>query len=1152
MDIMSKNPKIEKYLQSLSALSKSTDDYLFVWDIENNAIWFFGAVEEKFAIKQPNQTFVTPAQMMSIVYEKDVRMLSEKLIALKNGAYKEHNLDYRWVDKSGNIVWINCRGTVIDDENGSPMVLLGRVSQNAFDLKYNKLTGVFNRQKMLEDAVENKILKKSGQFLLLGLDRIVKVHSERGREFVEYVLQSCARIFENELEDDEALYHAEDDIFVVTMLGAKESRVREYYDRVTEKIKDKITITAISLPFSKNCFVDEVSLYKTARKELSFLKKESRARLSFFSKKAILEQIDLQGLSQQLEKSVSNGFEGFSVNYQPLIRGDNYSIYGVEALMRFTAGGVTYPPLKFIPLLEQTGLMHEAGLWVLKTALEQVKEWRKKIPDLHLNVNFSLAQLEDETIVDDVIRIFNESGLPPKSLIIELTETMKVEHVEKVSMITRTWNMAGIEISIDDFGTGYSNLALLKDIECDEIKIERTFVSNVEEGSYGYLLINSVIEFARANEIRVCCEGVETEDDVLILSRLMPDTYQGFVFDKPCTAQEFTDKYVDSSTKEYRRRKTFRKHLLSKSEELITKFDPSKILYSMGVGLCVMRDDLEKEEYELHPDKTIESMFGMESDLTPKECNKFWFSRIKPGYADFVRKSLIKLVENDKVGQFVYPWIHPTKGEILISFSGMCVKREGSFVEVKGLHRIVSAIERIGDKERARPLRYFMEKKYMDIMMSNALAFMEINLTQNKVLGGLSDIVGNQPELGEIGRLLEDEDGNLGYEEFENWWADRYLVSSREEFSSISNCNYLMDCYARGKCEVELYCRGVDRFGKIYDCKKTFFICKDEILGDITALCVMYDVSEQVKEKIEFTYKNNTIRAMCDEFKAIMHVNLEDDTVVFYREDETLGCWKEGMNSFSGIMRAFADRFVAEKDRADFKYIISSKSIRRKLLEEGSFRFEYGRICADGIVRSHEIKVKRDESNALSSHVIVGVKDIDQDVKLRNKLKEALNMAYTDHLTGLNNQQGLAIKGAELLKDTSVKSAVMFMDLDNFKLVNDAYGHGTGDKVLVEVGKILKGELRGKDIVGRYGGDEFVALMYDVKEKSEAEEMANNILRRIKDLCKKLSLKVELTASIGVSYTSDCGYDYRYLKEIADDNLYIAKKRGKDIVVVDA
>ena len=141
------------------------------------------------------------------------------------------------------------------------------------------------------------------------------------------------------------------------------------------------------------------------------------------------------------------------------------------------------------------------------------------------------------------------------------------------------------------------------------------------------------------------------------------------------------------------------------------------------------------------------------------------------------------------------------------------------------------------------------------------------------------------------------------------------------------------------------------------------------------------------------------------------------------------------------------------------------------------------------------------------------------------------------------------MNGAELLKNTNVKSAVMFMDLDNFKLVNDAYGHGTGDRVLVEVGRILREELRGKDIVGRYGGDEFVALMYDVKDKDEVNSVAKNILQRIENVCKKLSLQANVTASIGVSYTDEIGYDYRYLKEIADDKLYIAKKRGKNMVV---
>jgi diguanylate cyclase (GGDEF)-like protein len=111
------------------------------------------------------------------------------------------------------------------------------------------------------------------------------------------------------------------------------------------------------------------------------------------------------------------------------------------------------------------------------------------------------------------------------------------------------------------------------------------------------------------------------------------------------------------------------------------------------------------------------------------------------------------------------------------------------------------------------------------------------------------------------------------------------------------------------------------------------------------------------------------------------------------------------------------------------------------------------------------------------------------------------------------------------------------------------YGHSMGDKVLYEVGRVLKEETRGKDIIGRYGGDEFVALIVDANDMVKSEEIISRIKERISKICTEMGLEVNVTASIGLSYTSQTGFDYRRLKEIADDRLYIAKKSGKDKIV---
>jgi diguanylate cyclase (GGDEF)-like protein len=311
----------------------------------------------------------------------------------------------------------------------------------------------------------------------------------------------------------------------------------------------------------------------------------------------------------------------------------------------------------------------------------------------------------------------------------------------------------------------------------------------------------------------------------------------------------------------------------------------------------------------------------------------------------------------------------------------------------------------------------------------------------------------------------------------------------------------------------------------------------------------MYDISDENLIKHQQKQKDAATLSMCDEFRSIAYVNLDDDSVEFYREDEELLGWSKGINNFSQCIMMFADKHVVEEDRMEYKYNLSSSKLRQKLSQENTFKCQYRCRLRNGEVRYFEEKIKRDFSNEDGFCVIIGTRDVQRDVQMKKTLENALEMAYTDHLTGLYNQQGLAVKCAEELEDRSVQSAVLFMDLDNFKSVNDRYGHSMGDKVLYEVGKILKEETRGKDVVGRYGGDEFVALLYGTNNEMEVNFVLERISRRIENVCDDFGLDVKISASIGLAFTSELGFNYRHLKEITVDRLYLAKKRGKNMLV---
>ena len=1142
------NPKIKKYLETLKNISHTTGDLLFVWDLSTDATWIFGEDSDiKFDIACNSYEPIEISKFLSIIHPNDKREVLTELGKVKSGERKENNFNCRWIDSKGKAIWLNCRGRIVNDDDGNPLMLVGSASFEALENKINEITGIYNRRVMFADVIKNKFLSKRGNFLFLGLDRLAKAYSEHSREYVESLIEYCGNLLETYASEEIRVYHVEDDVFMLYTTQSGEEYAHELFDEIAGKLQEKVTVTGVAFSGGKMSF-DEKEMYKTAIAELADAKTVSRSTLTFLTKEDIDEKYEEVSLTEEIVTNIANDFNGFYAVYQPQIQHGSFEIIGVEALMRYKSPqtGVQYPPVVFIPLIEEAGLMKEASLWILKEALAQVKKWRESLPNLTLNVNYTLKSLKDS--LDETIKIFKASGLPSKSLLIEITETVSVDEVDNVSILIRACKEAGIGISIDDFGTGYSNLALLKEIKCDEIKIERTFVSGITEGSYGYLLINSLISFSRENGIQVCCEGTETEQDVLTLARLKPDLYQGYVFDRPCTAEQFENGYINQNSKDYHERKAFCSVLREKEREQISNFDPKEILSNVNVGLNVFYCDFDKEVFEMHPDKVTEKLLGMSDNLSPVERNDFWFSRIKEGYSDFVRKSLDALKTSEKVVQFAYPWIHPEHGEILISMSGARSFKEGSKLIVKSLFRVISDIERLSETNAKNTMVNHIKNKYMGAVLGNAIAFMDINLSQNSVQDGLQDLSGNQPPSEVYGKSVYSSSGVMIYDEFEKWWANGYLLSDKDKFLKENNCKYLIDAYANGQDRVEVNCHCKDVNGNEYDCRKIFYIGKDEVMGDITALCVIYDDTENLKEKLKQKNKDNVIRSICDEFKSVIHANLDKNTFEFYREHVSLSNWREGVTTYEQMISTFGDLFVVEKDIVNYKFMLSSNEIKRRLQNQNSFKFEYERKCPDGI-RCHEVKVKRDLDHTEEFYVIIGVKDVENDVRLKRDLKNALNMAYTDILTGLNNQQGLMVKCVEALKDKNMQGVFMFMDLDNFKSVNDMYGHGMGDKILFEVGKILKEETRGKDIVGRYGGDEFVALIYE-EDTKKSQDTINRIRDRISKICYEIGLEVGVTASIGLSFTCDTGYDYRRLKEIADDRLYLAKKSGKDKIVI--
>ncbi|MFW2367693.1 MAG: EAL domain-containing protein [Desulforhopalus sp.] len=245
-------------------------------------------------------------------------------------------------------------------------------------------------------------------------------------------------------------------------------------------------------------------------------------------------------IENKLHKALKN--DEFLLHYQPKISVQTGRIIGVEALVRWNnpESGLI-PPYEFIPIAEYSGLIDQIGQWVLETACRQVRSWIDMgIKDCSVAVNFSNRQFRSEFLAKNIKSVLKRNQLSPDSLVVEVTESVMMENIDNSMETLREIRDLGVRIALDDFGTGYSSLGYLKNFPVTHVKVDRSFVADIETSERDAILVRSIISMSQGLGLKVTAEGVENESQVALLTDFGCDEMQGFLFSKPVTAEEVT------------------------------------------------------------------------------------------------------------------------------------------------------------------------------------------------------------------------------------------------------------------------------------------------------------------------------------------------------------------------------------------------------------------------------------------------------------------------------------------------------------------------------------------------------------------------------------------------------------------------------------
>ena len=298
--------------------------------------------------------------------------------------------------------------------------------------------------------------------------------------------------------------------------------------------------SSIGLTFSESSYNSALEILRDADIAMGKAKQKGRGKYEIFNQEMHTQALNLLTLETDLRYGIEK--QEFEVYYQPIMNLNPIKLVGFEALIRWQHPDKGFiSPGEFIPVAENTGLIIPIGKIVLEKVCQQIQTWKKKfqqITILKIAVNLSSKQFKNAYILQEIDEVMERTGLTSNNLKLEITETSLIDHSQETIKLLKQLKQRNLEICLDDFGTGYSSLSYLHRFPVDTLKIDRSFINCIGQPEENLEIIQSIIHLAHNLGMNVVAEGIETEEQLIYLQKLNCDFGQGYLFNRPLTAQE--------------------------------------------------------------------------------------------------------------------------------------------------------------------------------------------------------------------------------------------------------------------------------------------------------------------------------------------------------------------------------------------------------------------------------------------------------------------------------------------------------------------------------------------------------------------------------------------------------------------------------------
>ncbi|HVF43761.1 MAG TPA: EAL domain-containing protein [Pyrinomonadaceae bacterium] len=496
---------------------------------------------------------------LSITHPDDLPTALSNIGQLLKGKVQASQMEKRYIHKSGHEVWVHWSVSLVRDHYLKSAHLIFQIQditdrklaeqQLHHDAFHDALTGLPNRALFMDHlklaiARSRRNTTTKVAVLYLDLDRFKVINDSLGHTIGDQLLVGIADRLKKNLRPGDTVARLGGDEFTVLIEDIEdESESIQVAERVQKEISVPFTLsgrevfTTVSMGIAPSAtgYERAEDILRDADTAMYRAKSNGKARYEIFDKAMHARAINLLQMETDMRRALER--EEFLLHYQPIVALDNFRLRGFEALVRWQhpeRGFIS--PMDFIPVAEETGMIVPLGEWVMREACKQMQRWQKIFPvdpPLFISVNLSSKQFSQNTLISSFAMILQETGVKPQTVKLEITESVVMENIDTATDMLRQLRGLGVQLAIDDFGTGYSSLSYLHRFPIDTLKIDRSFVTRMSENNENTEIVRTIVVLAQNLGMDVVAEGVETNEQLVLLQKLGCENGQGYFFSKP-------------------------------------------------------------------------------------------------------------------------------------------------------------------------------------------------------------------------------------------------------------------------------------------------------------------------------------------------------------------------------------------------------------------------------------------------------------------------------------------------------------------------------------------------------------------------------------------------------------------------------------------